>query len=97
MAQYGATPAALRRAIETSLNGAEVSQVYEEGIPYDVTVILNPQSRSSLESIANLPVDSKDGKIALSAVADVVSSTGPNTINRENVKRRIVISANMGL
>lgn len=95
MAQYGVTPAALRRAIETSLNGAEVSQVYEEGIPYDVTVILNPQSRSSLESIANLPVDSKDGKIALSAVADVVSSTGPNTINRENVKRRIVISANV--
>lgn len=95
MARYGVTPAALRQAIETSLNGAQVSQVYEDGIPYDVTVVLNPQSRSSLNDIAALPIDSNRGKIALSTVADVVSSSGPNTINRENVKRRIVISANV--
>ncbi len=95
MARYGITPAALRQAIETSLNGAEVSQVYEEGIPYDVTVVLGPQSRNTLEDIAELPIDSNRGKVVLSAVADVVSATGPNTINRENVKRRIVISANV--
>ena len=95
MARYGITPAALRQAIETSLNGAEVSQVYEDGIPYDVTVVLGPQSRNTLEDIAELPIDSNRGKVVLSAVADVVSATGPNTINRENVKRRIVISANV--
>lgn len=95
MARYGVTPGMLRKAIETSLGGAQVSQVYEDGLPYDVTVILDPMSRNSIDEVASILVDSNRGKIALGSVADVVSSTGPNTINRENVKRRIIISANV--
>lgn len=95
MARYGVTPAALRIAIETALNGAEVSQVYEDGFPFDVTVVLDPAARNTIDDVASLLVDSNRGKIPLSTVADVVSTTGPNTISRENVKRRIVVSANV--
>lgn len=95
MAQYGVTPAALRRIIETALLGAEVSQVYENGIPYDVTVILKPEARNTLQDIREIPVETVSGKVPLEQIADVISTTGPNTINRENVKRRIVISANV--
>lgn len=95
MARYGVTPSALRTAIETALNGAEVSQVYEDGFPFDVTVVLDPAARNTIDDVSALLVDSNRGKIPLSTIADVVSTTGPNTINRENVKRRIVVSANV--
>lgn len=95
MAQYGVTPAALRNTIETSLQGQAVSQVYENGLPYDVTVILDPTARNSIESIRDLPVETATGKVPLSQIAKVVSATAPNTIHRENVKRRLVISANV--
>lgn len=95
MAQYGVTPAALRNAVETSLQGQTVSQVYENGLPYDVTVILDPAARNSIESIRDLPVETAQGKVPLNQIAEVVSATGPNTIHRENVKRRLVISANV--
>ena len=95
MAQYGVTPGALREAIETSLLGEAVSQVYENGIPYDVVVVLDPDSRNSLEAVRDLPVETVNGKVPLEQLAEVVSATGPNTINRENVKRRLVVSANV--
>ena len=95
MASYGVTPASLRTAIETAMTGTEVSQVYEDGIPYDVTVVLDPAARNSLKAVQDILIDTNRGKVPLSTVAEVVSSTGPNTINRENVKRRIVISANV--
>lgn len=95
MAQYGVTPGALRAAIETSLLGESVSQVYQDGIPYDVKVILDPESRNSIERIRMLPVQTASGKVPLEQVAEVVSTTSPSSIHRENVKRRLVISANV--
>jgi Cu/Ag efflux pump CusA len=72
-----------------------VSQVYEKGLPYDLTVRLDDNHRNSMEKISNLMIDSNVGKIPLSYVAEISSTTGPSTINRENVNRRIVISANV--
>ncbi len=95
MAQYGVTPKSLRQAIQTALSGTEVSQVYEEGIPFALVVMLDPASRASVDAVSNILVDSNEGKIPLMNVATVTSTTGPNTVNRENVKRRIVISANV--
>lgn len=95
MAQYGVTPGQLRAAIETSMLGQVVSQVYQDGIPYDVTVILDPEARNSLENVRDLPVQTAAGTVPLSQVAEVAVTTGPNTIHRENVKRRLVISANV--
>lgn len=95
MARYGITPAALRNAIETALQGQQVSQVYENGLPYDVVVAFDDAYRASIDDVAALLVDTRLGKVPLSQLAEVVSTTGPNTINRENVKRRIIISANV--
>ena len=95
MAKYGVTPAAMRAAIETAMGGTAVSQVYEDGVPYDIVVMLEPSSRSTVASVNDILVDTNRGKVPLGAIADIVSSSGPNTINRENVKRRLVISANV--
>lgn len=95
LAARGISVAEFTRLVDVALAGEVVSQVYEDGIPRDVTVKMAESSRNSIEKLRNLPIDSKDGKIALSEVADIVSTTGPNTINRENVNRRLVISANV--
>ena len=95
LAKYGITINEFASFINITLAGEVVSQVYEKGLPYDVTVRLDDEHRNSMEKISNLMIDSNVGKIPLSYVADVVSATGPNTINRENVSRRIIVSANV--
>ena len=64
-------------------------------MPYDLTLRLADGDRNAMEKIRNLMIDSNVGKIPLSQVADIRSADGPNTINRENVSRRIIISANV--
>ncbi len=95
LAKYGITINDFASFINVTLAGETVSQVYENGLPYDLTVRLSDNRRNSIEEISNLMIDSNIGKIPLSYVADIVSTSGPNTINRENVSRRIVISANV--
>lgn len=95
MAAYGVTMADFNRVVAVAIGGQAVSQVYEDGQPYDLTVILDPSSRNSIESLSEMAIDSSKGKIPFSTIADIRSTTGPNTINRENVKRRIIISANV--
>ena len=95
LARYGITMAQFNSYIATALGGKVVSEVYEDGLPYDITLRLDDNHRGSIEAIRDMLVDSNNGKIPLSYIADIVSASGPNTINRENVKRRIVISANL--
>lgn len=95
LARFGIPINEFAQYINVTLAGEVVSQVYEQGLPYDVTVRLDEDHRNSMEKISNLMIDSNVGKIPLSYVADIVSATGPNTINRENVSRRIIISANV--
>lgn len=95
LAYYGIPMGEFADYINVALGGEKVSQVYENGIPYDLTLRMDAGSRSSIEDISNLMIDTPNGKVPLSTVAEVVSATGPNTINRENVSRRIVISANV--
>lgn len=95
MAVYGITMADFNRLISVAIGGEAVSQVYEEGQPYDLTVILDSSSRNSIESLSEMAIDSSKGKIPFSTIAEIRSATGPNMINRENVKRRIIISANV--
>ncbi len=82
-------------AIETALSGKVVSQVYRDGYAYDVAVILDEAHRATIDDIAALTVDSPAGKITLGELADISSTTGPNTVNRENVERRLLVSANV--
>ena len=95
LAKYGITMNQFTQFIDVMLAGKVVSQVYESGLPFDITVQLAKDDRSTMDQLENLMIDSNRGKIPLGYIADVVSTTGPNTINRENVSRRIVISANI--
>jgi len=95
LAKYGITLPEFTEFIDIALAGEVVSQVYENGRSFDLTVKVRDDERDKIEKIANLMIDTNGTKIPLSYVADISSSSGPNTINRENVKRKIVISANV--
>lgn len=95
MARMGVTNRAFADFVRVAVGGTVVSQVYEDGFPCDITVRMDESSRSGVDDIANLLIDTNQGKVPLSYVADVVSTLGPNSISRENVSRRIVVSANV--
>lgn len=95
LAKYGITIGQFTEFINITLAGVVVSQVYEDGLPYDITLRLDDEDRNSMEKIKNLMIDSNMGKIPFSYVAEVKSADGPNTISRENVSRRILISCNV--
>ncbi|MDE6099297.1 MAG: efflux RND transporter permease subunit, partial [Muribaculaceae bacterium] len=78
-----------------ALGGMEVSQLYNSGWPCPVTLIAEPESRMSLDAIRNLSLTSPKGPVTLGTLAEIISSMGPNSISRENVKRRLVVSANI--
>ena len=95
-ARYGLTIGELSETVETALNGRVVSQVLEQQQTFDMIVWLKESYRNNIEIIRNLLVDTPtDQKIPLAQVAKIDYSTGPNTINRENVSRYIVVSTNV--
>ncbi|HEY9849143.1 MAG TPA: efflux RND transporter permease subunit [Leptolyngbyaceae cyanobacterium] len=95
-ARYGLAVGDLAEIIETALNGKVVSQVLEQQQVFDLVVWLPESARHNLDIIRNLLVDTPNNqKIPLAQVAKVDYGTGPNTINRENVSRLIVVSANV--
>ena len=96
LAKYGITLPEFSQFVNVALAGKVVSQVYEKGKSFDLTVKVKDEERDEMEKIRNLMIDTADGrKIPLDYVAEVVSAMGPNSISRENVKRKIVISANV--
>lgn len=95
LARYGITNGHFASAVATLLGGEQVAQVYTDGIPYNITLKADHGVTGRLDDISQIMIDSREGKIPLSYVADVVSTSGPNTINRENANRRIVVSANV--
>lgn len=95
MAKYGITLPEFEEYINVMLNGEVVSLVYENGQNFDLTVKTSENSRKSMETISDLMIDAQGKKIPLSYIAEIRSAAGPNTINRENVQRKIVISANV--
>ena len=95
LARYGVTMAEFSQFIDVALAGEVVSQVYEGSRTFDLTVKVKDDERASAARIGDLMIDTQEGKVPLSTLAEIKSATGPNTINRENVKRKIVISANV--
>ncbi len=95
MAKYGITPSEFNDMVEVYLAGKVVSQVYEGNKVFDFTLKAADDSRNSIEEIRNISVDAVGGKIPFGQIAQIRSAAGPNTINRENVARKIVISANV--
>lgn len=95
LSRYGISEPAFSELVSVMMAGETVSQVYEGGRKYNLVVRAAEDDRKTAEDIRRMLIDTPGGqKILLSEVADVVSAVGPNTINRENVKRKIVISAN---
>lgn len=95
LAKYGVTPSEFTDMVEVYLAGRTVSRVYEGNRVFDLTVKADDDSRSTIEAIRDIPVDVVGGKVSFSQIAEIRSAAGPNTINRENVARKIVISANV--
>lgn len=95
LARYGISLPQFNEFVTVNMGGEVVSQVYEKGRSFNLIVRSTEDNRSTMERIRNLMIDDAQGnKVPFSYVADIRSSMGPNTINRENVKRKIVISAN---
>ncbi len=95
LARYGVTPADFGATVATALGGTEVGEVYDRGVAYPVTVILDEDHRSAIADVAVLPVATVEGMVPLGDIADISITSGPNAVNRENVQRRLIISANV--
>ena len=95
MAKYGVTMPEFADMVNVLLAGEAVSQVYEGRRVFNLTLKVGDESRATADDIRRLIVDAGDAKVPLGQIADVVSSVGPNTINREDVQRKVVVSANV--
>jgi Cu/Ag efflux pump CusA len=82
--------------VETAIAGLKVSEIYENNLNYDLVLRYDESYRNSARALAGTYIDTWNGlKVPLQQVADIVSVSGPNVINRENVQRKMVVSANV--
>ena len=95
LAQYGVTIPEFASYVETLLQGKAVSQVYDGNSTFDLTLKVDDNHRLSIQDIKDLRLQTPRGPVTLSQLATITSTSGPNTISRENVQRKIVISANV--
>lgn len=95
LGKYGITLSEFSDMVRVCLSGETISQVYEGNKTFDLVLKVDDGSRASIDDIKNLMVDCNGKMVPLSHLADVSSSVGPNTINRENISRKVVVSANV--
>lgn len=94
--QYGITIGQFNKFVDVAFAGEKVSEIYEGNKTFDLMLRFDDANKGKIENIKNAMIDTYDGKkIPLYYVADIVSTAGPNTINRENVQRKTVVSANV--
>lgn len=93
---YGISIGQFNEFVDVSFAGEKVSEIYEGNKTYDMIVRFDNNNRGSIENIRNAMIDTDDGqKVPLRDIAEIVSTAGPNTINRENVQRKTVVSVNV--
>jgi CzcA family heavy metal efflux pump len=93
---YGISIGQFNEFVDVAFAGEKVSEIYEGNKTYDLVLRFDDANKGKIENVRNTMIDAHDGqKIPLYYVADIVSTTGPNTINRENVQRKTVVSANV--
>lgn len=93
---YGITIGEFNEFVDVAFAGEKVSEIYEGNKRFDLVLRFDENNRGQMELIKNTLIDTHTGqKVPLSFVADIVSTAGPNTINRENVQRKTVVSANV--
>lgn len=95
LALYGITMEEFSSFVEASFPGKKVGSVHEEERSFDLIIRLNKDYTESMEGVKRALIDTPDGKVALDDVASIVSVGGPGSISRENVQRKVVVSANI--
>ncbi len=95
LAHYGITLPEFASAVRTLLGGEVVSQVYEQGRTFDLTLKADTAGRDGRDAIGDLTLDAGGVQVPLRDVAEIRSVAGPNTVSRENVQRKVVVSANV--
>jgi Cu/Ag efflux pump CusA len=96
LTRYGITTGEFTDFIDAAFAGERVGDIYEDDKRFDFVLRFDDSNRGSIENIRNTWIDTSDGrKVPLIEVAEVISGSGPNTINRENVQRKTVVSANV--
>lgn len=95
LAFYGITMSEFNEFVENAFPGKKVGAIYEEERSFDLIIRLNKDYTESIDGVKRALIDTPDGKVTLESVADVVSVGGPGSISRENVQRKVVVSANI--
>ena len=96
IARYGLRADDVAEAVETSLAGRAVGRIFDRGAAFDLVVKFDPASQADFDRLGDLPIDTPNGgPVPIRLLADVRREMGPNMVLRENVQRRIVISANV--
>ncbi len=96
LAYYGITMEQFNDFVEAAFPGKKLGEVYEEERSFDLILRLSHDNTDSMEGVKNALIDTYDGKkVALESVASIVSCGGPAAISRENVQRKVVVSANI--
>lgn len=96
LSHYGISIGKFNEFVDVGIAGEKVSEIYEENRSFDLIVRFDEENRSKMDHIMNTLIDAENGKkIPIHYVANIVSGSGPNTINRENVQRKTVVSANV--
>jgi CzcA family heavy metal efflux pump len=96
LATHGITVGEFTSFVDAAFAGERVGDIYEGEKRFDFVVRFNDSNRGTIENMRNTLIDARDGrKVPLTEVAEVISASGPNTINRENVERKTIVSANV--
>lgn len=96
LAHYGITVGDFNKFVEMAFSGEKIADMYEGQRSFDIVLRLNHNYTETIENVRDAMIDTGDGgKVPLSEVADIVSVGGPNSISRENVQRKLVVSANV--
>ncbi len=95
LAKYGVPMPHFAEMVNVLLGGEAVCEVYDGNKAFDLTLKVADSDRATIESIGDMLVDAGGQKVPFSTLAEIKSSMGPNTINRENVSRKVVVSTNI--
>jgi len=96
LAFHGITMEEFNHFVAIAFNGEKMADIYEGQQSFDLILKMDTSYTRNMETAKNLLIDTESGKkVPLSQVASIVSSTGPSSINRENVQRKLVVSANV--
>ncbi|MBR5594503.1 MAG: efflux RND transporter permease subunit [Bacteroidaceae bacterium] len=95
LAYFGITMGEFNAFVEAAFPGKVVGSIYEEERSFDLVLRLNKDYTESIDGVRQALIDTPEGKVPLETVADIVSVGGPGSISRENVQRKVVVSANI--